>query len=286
MRAGGIAVASQAANDVFYATDDETMARLAAGTVGQTLSTNGTGSAPSWASPLTEQTTNVTGSNDNFAVNGAAIYLRCTGAAAVFTGFTIAGSAPIAGARLVLECIGTTLKVVHQATSTAANQIICESAQGQIVGANGRIELIYDGTTTRWRATVVDPGAPIAVTFDAANFTASSGNWTLVSGDQTTFTYQQRGKLLTLAYQFVTTTVSATPAALQLSLLGFTSTRQSWGVGTGNPDTGGQPYESTPILCAASGTVAQIRRQNVDGASWSTVTDLCNVYGTFTIEVN
>jgi hypothetical protein len=48
LRAGAIAIASQAANDVFYASSATQMARLAAGTAGQVLQTNGAGTPPSW----------------------------------------------------------------------------------------------------------------------------------------------------------------------------------------------------------------------------------------------
>jgi hypothetical protein len=48
LRTGGIAIASQAANDILYASSSTQLARLAAGTAGQVLSTQGAGSAPSW----------------------------------------------------------------------------------------------------------------------------------------------------------------------------------------------------------------------------------------------
>ena len=60
LRSGGVAIASQAANDVLYASSSTQLARLAAGTSGQFLKTLGSGSAPAWAavtfasvSPLT-----------------------------------------------------------------------------------------------------------------------------------------------------------------------------------------------------------------------------------------
>jgi hypothetical protein len=48
MATGAINLASQAANDIIYASSATQLARLAAGTAGQVLSTNGSGSAPSW----------------------------------------------------------------------------------------------------------------------------------------------------------------------------------------------------------------------------------------------
>ncbi len=49
LRSGAIAIASQAANDVLYASSATQLARLAAGTAGQVLTTQGAGSAPIWS---------------------------------------------------------------------------------------------------------------------------------------------------------------------------------------------------------------------------------------------
>lgn len=48
LRTGALALASQAANDLIYASSGSQLARLAAGTAGQILQTNGAGSPPSW----------------------------------------------------------------------------------------------------------------------------------------------------------------------------------------------------------------------------------------------
>ena len=48
LRGGGVAITSQAANDVVYASSATQLARLAAGTAGEFLQTNGAGSAPTW----------------------------------------------------------------------------------------------------------------------------------------------------------------------------------------------------------------------------------------------
>lgn len=51
LRAGGLALASQAAYDVFFASTASQLARLAAGTAGLALTTNGSGAAPTWEIP-------------------------------------------------------------------------------------------------------------------------------------------------------------------------------------------------------------------------------------------
>ena len=57
-----------------------------------------------------------------------------------------------------------------------------------------------------------------AVAFDAANFTADSGNWTLASGDQTNFAYLLIGKTMIVTFNFNTTTISATPNQLLVKI--------------------------------------------------------------------
>lgn len=203
LRTGAVAIASQAANDLIYASSASQLARLAAGTAGKVLQTNGAGSAPTWVTPVvvsSEQTTTATGAQNNFDLTERWTYLRCTGAAPVFSGFTVAGAAPQGGDRVTIECLGTTAKVTHQdAGSTAENRIICPSTNGQIVGANGRIELIYDTTTDRWREALVDPGGAITYT---PTWTGSGSNPAIGAGTLTG-SYQQRGRVVWVEIRLV-----------------------------------------------------------------------------------
>ena len=139
------------------------------------------------ADVATEQTTTATGGQNDFAPSaGALVVILCTGAAPSFTGFT--GGA--AGRRLRLICKGTTLKVVDEATSTAANQIKCQTTVGLIVGVNGIIDLTYDAVASRWKAAILDAGSPIAFT---PTWTGTGSNPAI--GDGTlTGKYRQRGK--------------------------------------------------------------------------------------------
>lgn len=227
-----------------------------------------------------EQTTTATGGQDNFAPSaGALVIIRCTGAAPNFTGFT----GGVAGRRLILECLGTTLKVTDQATSTAANQIICESANGQIVGAKGRILLVYDDTTDRWRATVLDPGAPITPAFSAGDYTADTGSWTVAAGDVATMAYQQRGKSVWVAYTLNTTTLASTPNILRIAIPGgFTATATTYGGLQRFVDNGAAAVGFNRVN--ASGTKIENGRQ--DGAAFSNATDATYIFGELIFEVN
>ena len=253
--------------------------QIAATITNKTLTDIETVSAP------TEQTTTATGAQADFSLTNGFTFLRCTGAAPVFSGFTVAGSAPAAGDRVIIHCLGTTsAKVTSQdAGSTDVNRVITPSSAGQIVGGNGDIELIYDGTTSRWRIDDVHPGKPIDVAFASGNFTASTGDWTLTSPDQVVYRYQQEGRRIFLEFNFNNTTVSATPTGL----------RFEFGVATGFTVSGRvlQPCRLDDAGTAAIGqadfnsSVAYIQLSKLSG-SWSTATNTTSVSGNFFITVD
>jgi hypothetical protein len=163
-----------------------------------------------------EQTTTATGGQDNFAPSaGYTINIRCTGAAPVFTGF----SGGTAGRVLYLHCLGTSLKVTNEATSTAANQIICDSTNGQIVGANGVIMLVYDGTTSRWRASLLNAGIPVAFTPTIGGSGGQSGQaYTTQIGR-----YVQRGRQVQAWVNIVLSTLGTITTNAQIQSLPITS---------------------------------------------------------------
>lgn len=169
----------------------------AVGTKGRRLASTGT--AIAFQGLTVEQTTAVTGTQNDFDLTASGAYVRCTGAAPVFTGFTVAGSAPATGDFAILDCLGTTVKVSDQTGSTAANQIICDSTQGQIVGINGKILIVYDGTTTKWRASLLEQGAPVTFTptWTASGTAPALGDGTL------TGRYAQDGKTVWCELNFV-----------------------------------------------------------------------------------
>jgi len=232
----------------------------------------------------TEQTTSATGAQNNFDLDAEFTFLRCTGAAPVFSGFTVNGSAPTAGCRVIIHCIGTTAKVAHQDTgSTDVNRIIAVSTTGQIVGLGGTIELIYDGTTNRWRIDDVHPGKAIDVAFSAGNFTASAGDWTLTSPDQVVFRYQQEGRRVYLEFNFNNTTVSATPNGLRFALAATTGFTVSGRVlqpcrldDNGTASLGQADFNSVESF---------VQLSKLSG-NWSTATDNTGASGNFFVMVN
>lgn len=172
--------------------------------------------------------TNLIGSQNNLALGSASatVYLRCTNASPlVITGI----DDPFDGRRVVVQNIGTsTVRLADEdGGSDAVNGIICGSARGQIVGAGGVIDLVYDGTSARWRILQVEPGSPIEVAFAPGNFTASTGDWTLAIGDQVAYAYRQNGSsTVSVWFTLNGTSIGLTPATLLVAIPGgFTAAR-------------------------------------------------------------
>jgi hypothetical protein len=237
------------------------------------------------AAQWVEQTTSNTGTQNNFDLNGPHTVLRCTGAAPVFTGFTVNGAAPYAGCMVLIECLGTTAKVAHQDTnSTAANRVIAPSTAGQIVGANGTMLCVYDDTTDRWREYLIAYGTPIDVAFSAGNFTANgSMTWTVAAGDQAAFSYFQDGNILTINISIATSTVGGTPNTDLIVALpgGFTVATALLGllrvVDNGTAQLG--------FWFASAAATSVLFRATLASANWSVSTDATYLSALFTIQV-
>lgn len=231
-----------------------------------------------------EQTTTATGSQNNFSLSASNTILRCTGASPSFTGFSVAGSAPTGGDRVLIICLGTSVHVAHaNASSTDENRVNTPSLAGQIVGVDGMMLLVYDDTTNRWRETLLDPGAWITPTYTGGDYTASSGTWTVDSGDVITLKYQQIGRALQVIFNLQTTSVSATPFALRFNAFGYTLTSALagsfvyfeggvWGVGS--------------LLVAAAATTFTLAKDGGGSTNWTTETNAKMVEGSCVVEIN
>jgi len=193
-----------------------------AGTSGQVLTSNGASALPSFqaapASAPTEETTTSTGTVNNHDLNARYTYLRCNNATALtLTGFTVLGSAPTGGDIVIIDNVGSsTVKVTNQDSgSTAANRIITPSANGQIIGANGRMIAVYDTTTDRWRCDVIAAGSAISVAHGDCTFVSGSGTWT-VSSTGFVLSYVQQGNLV-----FYNVFVAISSTSIATSYLGI-----------------------------------------------------------------
>jgi hypothetical protein len=72
----------------------------------------------------------------------------------------------------------------------------------------------------RERSRTVDMGAWTAVPYSGANFTASSGTWTVDAGDVTTLAYTLVGSTMTVAFEIAASEVSAAAGQLRIAIPG------------------------------------------------------------------
>lgn len=263
------------------------------GTSGQVLTSNGAGALPTFQTVSggnpTEQSTTATGTQDNFNLTSRYTYLRCSPASALtFTGFTVAGSAPTAGDVVIIDCLtSTTVRVAHQDTgSTDVNRARWPSTRGQIIPDGGRLLLVYDGTTQRWRGSLISPGGFIAIPFDAANYTGNNSmTWTVESADQGTLVYQQLGKMLRVCGNIANTTVGGTiSSSLQITLPNsFVVTKTLGGICAVN-QTGGGTYPPEMWLVSSNETVLKFRQAS--GVDWPLQTNTLGIRFDITLEID
>src|SRR5262249_26037279 len=123
-----------------------------------------------------------------------------------------------------------------------------------------------------------------AVSFASGNFTASSGNWTLTSGDQLLFRYMLIGKTLFIKFRLDTTTVSATPTNLRITLPGgFTVAQDGFAGGLVYNDNGAGWNGGGHIYTTSGQTYVELYKSDL--SNWATATDTTYVRGQVQVEI-
>jgi hypothetical protein len=175
---------------------------------------------------LNREDTTVTGTQQNYNIAGLAVspataisILRCQGASQVtFGGWTGGENGDV----VLVRAGSNPVKFTNEdAGSTAANRFATISTAGLILGSFGTALVWYDGAVSRWRAEVIDPGTPINVAHNNANFSGAGvdADWDVAAGDQVALAYQQaHGCLVRLWWTIAASSVSNTPASLRIAL--------------------------------------------------------------------
>lgn len=147
---------------------------------------------------------------------------------------------------------------------------------------DARLTLLHNGTN--WvELARSQTGAWVTPTYSAGDYTASTGNWTVDSGDVVTYAYKFTGNTMTVAFAIATSDVSATPATLRIAIpASKTATKTITTTGHGQDAGGGN--EVLILSVAAGGTVITIGR--LSGNWTATSSDNTNVNGEITFEVN
>lgn len=107
--------------------------------------------------------------------------------------------------------------ILHMNTaSTAANRVACPGATMYYIQPRESVDL-YRETDNTWHI-ILKADAWVDVPFDAANFTASAGTWTVDSADVITYSYQIDGNKMTVSFEIMNTDVSAGPISLRIAV--------------------------------------------------------------------
>ncbi len=142
-----------------------------------------------------------------------------------------------------------------------------------------RLTIKGDGLYQAARTTPMGDWANQA--FNAANYTADSGTWTVASGDVTTNRYSQVGKTVTWQLVLVTTTVSGGQSQLRVAVPGGLTEASLTRAGTCNVN------ENTANLTVGTWTMsgAGYVAFTVPGATWNGTTNTTAVSATIVFEI-
>jgi hypothetical protein len=137
------------------------------------------------------------------------------------------------------------------------------------------------GTAQTLMVSAAASGAWANKAFDALDFTASAGNWTLTSGDQITFASTLVEDTMALSLDLQTTTVTATPSSLKVKIPGGYKASLPSAIVCVLVDNG---TRVTGIMSVAAGS-ADITIKRFDNANFATSTNNTSVTGSFTFPI-
>lgn len=173
--------------------------------------------------------------------------------------------------------------LAHQNTgSAAANRLInfLTTFNTPLAAGVGTAILRYDATTARWRLIKHAQGKPITIAYVSGNYTASTGTWTVDSGDVTTETYFFDDRVCEFTAIIASTTVSATPTTLQITIP-MTPLTSAF-----------KPARQVDVVTGVIGMFRSVSGdptiycyKDATAGAWSTATNTTNVQGTIDFEV-
>lgn len=220
-----------------------------------------------------------TGNIDNLDFSGADLIRMNNASDATIRGL-VAGTP---GQKVTIVSIGAgVVYLAHQNTgSSAANRLIHPVTSGNtpLAAGSGRATYQYDGTTDRWRLLTHVQGAAINVAFNAANFTANVGSWTVDAADQVTLAYTLEGSILSVTFFIEKTDISSTPHTLSIALpngyLPSATFEASFNVGV--IDAGAAVAVGRTVV-RSSGSFLEVNKINVANFT-TTAADNTDVFG-------
>lgn len=232
-----------------------------------------------------DTTITTTGNIDDLDVKGYSLLRMNNASLATIRGIR----AGYPGQLITIVSVGAgQVNLAHQNTnSAAANRLINTVTSGitPLAAGTGKCTYRYDAETARWRLIQHEQGAEIDIAFDAANYTADAGTWTVASGDQITLKYIVRGKLLLYQFNIQTTSVSNAGAFLRLTI----PNSYTWaGSGTVTDITRTSDAGATSVPGYARATAGNSYlefRSNFANAGYAIATDNTAVIGQLETEI-
>lgn len=259
-----------------------TLAGNGAGLTNLNASNLASGTVPQ-ARKWTEATITSTGTVDNLDFSNVDL-LRCNNSSLLTIRGLVAG---VSGQRLTIVSVGTAqVDLANQnANSSAANRIINGvTATISLAKGLGRAELVYDGSSSRWRVADHKQGGFITVPYNAANFFGPAGmTWTVDSGDQDTYAYLLVQRMLTVFLWIRTSSIGGTtlgPPIYATLPGGFTAARN---VGTLCMLVNNGPRSTGQFSCGGGSTTINVNLLSF--ANLVASTDTTEVFGQMTLEV-
>jgi hypothetical protein len=229
----------------------------------------------------------ISGSQNDYAPTGfrSAGVLRLTASAASLqvTGFD-ATAVPAPSRKVVRNDGLYTVTFAHASTSSvAANRIRCPGGVRYILNPRESVELYREVNIEGWKLVASGKAHQfVDVAYNAADYLASAGTWTVDSADLVTLCYRIDGNEMTVSFRILNTDVSAAPTTLTFPIpRGRTAARTIRNICT-VVDAGTEDFGRVEVT--AGGTTIAISKK-AGAAFTTTAADNTSVIGEITFYV-
>lgn len=219
-------------------------------------------------------TTTTTGNIDDLDFSNADLIRMNNASLSTLRGL----KAGYAGQRVTIVSIGAgEVDLAHQNAGSSANNRLLNvvtSVSTPLAAGAGTATFQYDATTLRWRIVNHDQGDYITVAYAAGNFTASSGTWTVDSGDQLSFQFWIKGRECWYNLDLASTTNTGGQVTMRVTLTGmpviaFNKFAVVWASDGG--------VDITTLVEASTGHSTQLHFYKFGGGNWNANTNTMRV---------
>lgn len=176
----------------------------------------------------------------------------------------------------------------EHASATAPDRIINgPTCTLSLAPGTGRVRLVYDATTGRWRVVEHEQGAWLGRSFNAAHYsTTGGGTWTVAVGDVSSLSYYLKGSTLTVQWAILTSTLATTPARLEITIPNSCTAAHDVTNSHHWADTsGGTSGTGLALVTGAGGTISLSKDATAFATAFPNTTDTFNTRGTITFDV-